>query len=62
MLGIRPDLVKDTSIEFALPLWKNYSTLSPSLRKVSKGAGALLDWVTSVVEWKLKNETMRNLQ
>lgn len=62
MTGLKLEGLSNSSIESALPLWKNYNLLSASIKKNYKGASIILDWITSVVEWRLKNETMKSLE
>ena len=42
--------------------WKNYQTLSSSFKKANKGASKVLDWITAIVEYKLKKETINSLK
>jgi len=58
----RLESIHDGITELALPLWKNYNSIYPGVKKNSKGMAVILDWITSIVEWKLKSETMKNLE
>jgi len=42
--------------------WKNYQTLASNFKKANKGASKVLDWITAIVEYKLKNETINSLK
>ena len=42
--------------------WKNYQALSTNFKKANKGASKVLDWITAIVEYRLKKETINSLK
>ena len=57
-----PESIKQEHMDKLMPLWLNYQTLQPKLSKTSKGAAILLDWMTSIVEYKVKKATFSSLK
>ena len=60
MNALNPENLRQDIVEQILPLWKNYIVLSQHLSKVSKGAQYLLDWMTGLLEMKIKSETLKD--
>lgn len=60
MNALNPENLRQDIVEQILPLWKNYNVLSQQLSKVSKGAQYLLDWMTGLLEMKIKSETLKD--
>ena len=60
MNALNPENLRQDIVEQILPLWKNYIVLSQQLSKVSKGAQYLLDWMTGLLEMKIKSETLKD--
>lgn len=59
MNSYSPENLKQEIIDQILPLWKNYTILSPIMAKTHKGAQYLLDWITGLLELKIKSDTLK---
>ncbi len=62
MMNFQSDNLNEDMTQKSMTYWKNYHTLQPVFKKANKGASKILDWITSIVEHKLKKETISSLK
>ena len=62
MILLNVDNLKEETMQKCMFYWKNHSTLYPMLRKTNKGGCVVLDWLSALVEYRLKKETINSLK
>jgi hypothetical protein len=62
MGNFKPENMTQEQLEKAMPIWKSYKNLQPIMEKENKGICAILEWITSVVECKIKIDTLKSIE
>ena len=60
MTSYNPENLNEEQTKKLFALWKNYPQISQKIIKINKGVALLLDWMTAVLEYKLKIETLKS--
>ena len=61
MINVDAETSPEETIEKAMPFWKDHHSLSIVFKKSHKGASVVLDWVTALIEYRSKKETINSL-
>lgn len=62
MNAFNVDNIKEETIDYMIPLWKNRELIAPKAAEYSKGATILLEWITACVEYKIKKSTLNGIK
>ncbi len=62
MILLNVDELTEETMQKCMAYWKNHAALYPMLKKNNKGSCVVLDWLSSLVEYRLKKETINSLK